>query len=116
MRLAACLGLIGMLMLAACKPAGDPGAPAPLPPVGEARIALDRMACEAGGGAFRQREGAGVWVCLRTPRDAGQACRTGTECEGACLARSMTCAPFVPLLGCHEVMTGSGLRVTECVQ
>lgn len=106
--------LIAGLALSGCKPGAD--APDPLPPVGEARIALDRAVCEKGGGSFKQMDGSGVWVCMKTPRDAGQACRTGADCESACLARSMTCAPFKPLLGCHEVITSSGLRVTECVE
>jgi hypothetical protein len=103
-----CLGLAG------CIP-GQEATPR-LEPVGEARIALDRAACEKRGGEFRKAGGGGVWVCLNRLSDAGKSCRTGSDCEGACLARSMSCAPLKPLIGCNEVITSSGLRVTECVE
>lgn len=102
------------LVLAGCIPGREPPA-APLPPVGEARVALERAACEKRGGEFR-KAGAGGWVCLIRLPDADKSCRTGADCAGACLARSMTCAPVKPLLGCNEVITSSGLRVRECVE
>ncbi|WP_415184034.1 hypothetical protein [Phaeovulum sp.] len=101
------------LMLAACQP--DPSTPK-LEPVGAARVALARSACEKGGGAFRQLGGAGAFICQRTPKDAGKSCTSDADCEGACLARSMTCAPVIPLPGCNDVLTNSGMRVTECVE
>lgn len=108
------LGL--MLVLAACKPAAEraTGADAPLPPVGEAKMALEQAACEKRGGQWVAEGGAKF--CLNRTRDAGKACRTGTDCQGDCLARSQTCAPVVPLVGCNEIVTSAGLRVTECVQ
>ena len=75
-----------------------------------------RAACLAEGGRFGRAAGGGARVCFRTPEDANRPCRTGAECEGACLARSRTCAPLVPLLGCHEVILSSGRVATECVE
>lgn len=102
-----------MVVLAACKPAAE-RAEAPLPPVGEAKMALEQAACEKRGGQW-VAEGAGKF-CLNRTRDAGKACRTGADCQGDCLARSQTCAPVTPLVGCNEIVTSGGLRVTECVQ
>lgn len=106
----AALGLI-VLALAACKPGEK--APEPLPPVGAARVALEKAACVKRGGDWAG--GAGAQFCLERLNDAGKACRTGADCAGACLARSMTCAPVRPLLGCNEIITSAGLRVSECV-
>ncbi|MDD8021700.1 MAG: hypothetical protein PHX82_01130 [Paracoccaceae bacterium] len=101
-----------VLALAGCKPAGD--TPPKLEPVGAALVAQQKMLCEGQGGDWvASTEGL---ICQHRPKDGGQSCRSGSDCEGACLARSMTCAPVVPLLGCNEVITASGLRVTECVE
>ncbi len=108
------LGWIALtLTLSACQP----DRPEPkLEPVGETRVTLERGQCEKSGGAFHQLTKSGAYVCQRIPRDAGKPCTGEQDCEGACLARSMTCAPVVPLVGCNEVLTNSGIRVTECVQ
>lgn len=98
------------LMLAACRQ----GADTQLSPVGAAGVAVERSACEARGGSFRNR-GAGILACFTTPRDAGKACRTSDDCTTACLARSMTCAPITPLIGCQEIMTNLGTRITQCI-
>lgn len=93
-------------------------ATAPAPAANAWPVAMDgaAQACTRSGGRFAAQGGGGAFACVRTPRDAGDSCRTGADCEGACLARSMTCAPVVPLFGCHEVVTASALRVTECLQ
>jgi len=106
------LAALVLIALAACKPGG--GDEAPLPAVGEARMALEQAACEKRGGNWI--EASGARLCATRTRDSGKSCRTGADCEGACLARSMTCAPVQPLTGCNEIITSAGLRVTECVQ
>lgn len=107
------LALLGLLVvLAACKP-GAGSAPETLPPVGEAALALQQMQCEKDGGQWARESGA--FSCVRPTKDAGKACRSGADCQGACLARSMTCAPVRPLLGCNEVLSGTGMRVNECI-
>ncbi len=83
----------------------------------DARFAAARAICKKDGGRFGRAPGGGeARICFRTPRDANEPCRTGADCEGACLARSRTCAPILPLLGCHDVILSNGLRATECVQ
>jgi hypothetical protein len=84
--------------------------PAPLPPA----LARQQAECVATGGALAERR-AGLFACTRPTRDNGRACRSGADCEGVCLARSMTCAPVTPLFGCHEVLDSRGARQTLCL-
>lgn len=99
------------LVLMGCKPGEE--RPAPLPPVGAAKLALEEAACLKRGGQWAGEGGA--QFCVERLPDAGKACRTGADCEGACLARSQSCAPVRPLLGCNDIITSAGLRVSECV-
>jgi hypothetical protein len=103
--------LMAALALAGCR---DAPAPAPLAPVGAAATEAARTACARGGGSLRPAAAGGALVCLRDTRDAGRACSRATDCEGACLARSRTCAPFTPLFGCNEILLADGRAVTEC--
>jgi hypothetical protein len=103
--------LAALFTLAACREAAPP---TPLEPVGPARMEAERLACERRGGSL-QASPRGTLACVRPMHDAGRQCRAAGECAGACLARSGTCAPFAPLLGCHEVLTQTGARVTECI-
>lgn len=95
---------------AAAAPAAAAPAPDPVP----AAIQGQKKTCERKGGRFAKHEKAG-WVCFVTPGDAGKSCRRSTDCEGACLAKSGTCAPVIPLYGCHEIFTREGARVTQCI-
>ena len=104
-------GLALGLALVACRPA--PSAPEP---VGAARVEVERARCEKGGGIYRSLGSNGGLFCQSVSKDAGRSCQRATDCESACLARSNTCAPFKPLVGCNEVLTATGLRVTECVE
>ena len=56
-----------------------------------------------------------AYTCVRITRDSGKQCRKGSECQGSCLARSMTCAPYDPLFGCNDVLQDDGSRVTLCI-
>jgi len=99
--------------LASCL---GPEEDAALPPVGEEAVALARAACQDRGGRFAPGGAAGTLTCFITPRDAGKQCRAAGDCSTACLARSNTCAPVTPLFGCHDILTASGARVTECIE
>jgi hypothetical protein len=105
--------LAALFMLVACREAE---APAPPEPVGAARIEAERAACERAGGRFEAAGPGRPLACVRLTPDAGRACAAATDCVGHCLARSGTCAPFTPLFGCHEVLTTTGARVTECLE
>ncbi|OCX64563.1 hypothetical protein BFP70_11045 [Thioclava sp. SK-1] len=100
------------LALWACQPDADPSAP--LPPVGEARMEMLQAQCLTNGGQWTST-GLGSLCVMRTG-DSGKSCQASTQCDGACLARSGTCSPVKPLLGCNDVLTSSGLRVNECVE
>ncbi|MFA7434506.1 MAG: hypothetical protein WCZ72_12450 [Gemmobacter sp.] len=103
--------LLVLLLLASCHEAPEPA----LDPVGPARIEALRQQCERGGGSFTPGR-AGLMACLHQTRDAGKQCRRAGDCEGECLARSGTCAPIRPLLGCQEVLTETGARLTQCIE
>lgn len=74
-----------------------------------------RAACARDGGRLTPR-GAGFFVCVHQTRDAGRQCVASADCEGVCLARSRTCAPMRPILGCQEVFTLPGRRETVCTE
>ncbi len=74
------------------------------------------LACVADGGRWGAGVREGTMVCYRTTRDGGEMCAASTDCEGSCLARSRTCAPVTPLLGCHEVLGSAGGRTTLCLE
>jgi hypothetical protein len=97
------------LLVAACQPEGD------LPPVGEELVALQKAQCEADGNIWGPAGGEGAFICFRRTRDGGARCTSAGDCSGVCLARSQTCSPFDPLIGCQEVLTASGTRAMMCV-
>jgi len=105
-------GAAALALLVACQP----GDGSDLPPVGEELVAVQKARCEARGGIWGRAgsEGAAGFVCFARTRDANQSCERGSDCAGLCLARSRTCAPFDPFLGCHEILTESGARATVC--
>ena len=86
----------------------------PAPDRPEAEKSAAQKTCEKKGGTYSRLGGA--FLCVRTTRDGGKACRTGRDCQGECLARSMTCAPLAPLLGCNEVVQDNGVRTTLCIE
>ena len=78
-------------------------------------LADERRECERSGGNWGLRAGDSLFVCFRETRDANQRCSIASDCEGMCLARSQTCSPIEPFLGCHEILTEGGARATQCV-
>ncbi|SEC02630.1 hypothetical protein [Rhodobacter sp. 24-YEA-8] len=74
-----------------------------------------RLTCEKAGGNWA-KTGSGFNSCVWSTKDSGKRCTASTQCEGQCLARSGTCAPFTPLFGCSEILDDSGRRMTECLQ
>ncbi len=78
-------------------------------------LADQRDACESSGGRWGARTGGILFICYRPTRDANQQCRASTDCQSICLARSRTCAPTEPFLGCHEILTDSGQTATQCI-
>ncbi|SNX68982.1 hypothetical protein SAMN05878503_102422 [Cereibacter ovatus] len=72
-----------------------------------------QIACEKKGGSYVAVKS--LYTCVRVPRDAGKACISGAECSGECLARSKTCAPYDPLVGCNDILDDFGRRMTLCL-
>lgn len=97
--------------LAACKMDQPPQ----LPPAGKAMETQQDDACVASGGVWSDENGNKTRVCIHYTKDSGKSCTRSSQCDGACLARSGTCSPIRPLLGCQDILTDSGLRMTQCV-
>lgn len=112
-RLKAVLTAIAALafLATACMP--QPGGD--LPPVGAELVAQEKARCERGGGIWGRGGAGGGFVCFQRTRDANQSCTRESDCQSFCLARSRTCAPLVPFLGCHDVLTDNGTRAMVCV-
>jgi len=78
-------------------------------------LAEQRQACERTGGRWGAKSGGILFTCYRPTSDANRSCRVSSDCESLCLARSRTCAPTDPFLGCHEILTEGGGRATQCI-
>ena len=98
-------------MSAGARVADTPATPPPPEPV----KSPSQIACEKKGGRFAKAGNATPVVSVRETRVGGKSCRRETDCEGLCLARSRSCSPITPVLGCQKSLTRDGLRVTECV-
>jgi hypothetical protein len=73
-----------------------------------------QIACEKKKGNWSSAGGKSR-ICIFNTKDAGKQCTRESDCEGACLARSGSCSPIRPLLGCNEILQDDGARVTLCI-
>lgn len=89
-----------------------PEAAAPVP---EKLKSAAQLACEKKRDLWVKAGDSGASACVRRMKDAGKRCTTGKQCQGECLARSGTCAPYQPLFGCNEVLQDNGVRTTLCL-
>lgn len=89
-----------------------PEAAAPVP---EARKSPAQLACERKGDLWVKAGTSAAFACVTRTRDAGKRCTSGRQCQGECLARSGTCAPYQPLFGCNDILQDNGVRMTLCL-
>ena len=75
----------------------------------------EAKACVKRGGLWVHAGKSIAFTCVKLTRDSGKQCRRDSDCQGACLERSMTCAPHDPLFGCNEILQDDGARVTLCI-
>lgn len=75
-----------------------------------------QKACEKKGGTWAGTGKGDLRICVFPTKDAGKQCTRESQCDGVCLARSGTCAPVKPLLGCNEILQDNGARVTLCIE
>lgn len=90
--------------------AGELAEPPPAP-----ALSPEAQACVKRGGRWVGTGASGLMACVRITRDAGKSCRRQGDCQGYCLARSRTCAPYTPLFGCNDVLGPNGERTTICL-
>ena len=74
-----------------------------------------QLACERRKGLWSEAGANGASFCQTRTRDGGKSCTRSTQCEGYCLAKSNTCAPATPLLGCHDILNEDGKFLTQCI-
>jgi hypothetical protein len=82
----------------------------------EAPKSAEQTLCERSGGQWATVGESGAHSCIRPTRDGGESCTKQGDCQGMCLARSGTCAPFAPLFGCNDVLDKQGRRMTLCIE
>ena len=101
--------------------AAPPAEPAPKPEPAPAKVVktpktADQIACEKRGGSYVGAGTSGLMTCQTPTRDGGKQCRAAGDCDGICLARSRTCAPVKPLMGCNEILQNDGSRAELCIE
>jgi hypothetical protein len=61
----------------------------------------------------------GQLTCFRSTPDAGQLCRSGSDCAGLCLAvpgrATGQCSAEDPIFGCFELLGEAGERMGLCI-
>jgi hypothetical protein len=114
----------GVVAPAAAAPQATPRTPPPPEPVlantperddWEPPRTAAHVACELAGGNFVAAGRGRAKTCQYPTKDGGKQCSTSNQCEGVCLARSRTCAPVNPLLGCNEVLQADGRQTRLCL-
>lgn len=110
------------------RPATGPAAPTPaaetaaapaaetVPEAAPVVVPPEQALCEKSGGQWAEMNGSTGHVCAHKLRDSGKSCRRKGDCLGECLARSHTCAPIAPLMGCNDILQADGTEVTLCLQ
>lgn len=98
---------------AVAEPPPPPPPEAPAPPV-VAKSPAHQL-CEKKGGRWSMAGSAKASFCQTPTKDAGKSCRKETDCNGYCLAKSGTCAPYTPLFGCNDILTAEGRMITQCI-
>ncbi len=97
------------------KPDEEEAIEEPAPVVSRPTASPEQVrACERKRGTLT-KTGAGFYVCVQQTGQGQKACSSASDCKGACLARSGTCAPFTPLLGCNDIITERGGMATVCI-
>ncbi|MDJ0631323.1 MAG: hypothetical protein QNJ44_23915 [Rhodobacter sp.] len=102
-----------LVLLMSCQQGQDDGGTVSTGTPTDAETA--QQACESRGGRFASAGASGAKVCVTRTRDANKVCTASSQCEGVCLARSGTCAPVTPLLGCNDIITSGGGMATVCL-
>ncbi len=90
-------------------------AAAPRPEVTVVPVSPQQLSCEKSGAQWATAGDSGANLCVRRTRDGGKSCSKKSDCSGQCLARSETCSPIEPMIGCNDVLDSDGRMVTLCL-
>jgi len=80
-----------------------------------APISPKQALCEKTGGQWAAAGDTGASLCVKRTKDAGKRCDSKNDCQGQCLARSQTCSPIDPMIGCNDILQKDGRMVTLCL-
>lgn len=83
--------------------------------VPEAPKSPEQLICEKTKGQWAAAGDSGASLCVKRTRDGGKQCSKKGECQGQCLARSGTCSPIDPMIGCNDILEADGRMVTLCL-
>lgn len=78
-------------------------------------VDIQRASCLEREGRFGEGTAEGTFLCYLNTKDAEKSCSKSTDCDGECLARSRTCSPIKPILGCQDILSSSGKTSRLCV-
>jgi hypothetical protein len=98
------------------NPPANPPTQTPDPQAAAKPVPPEQALCEKAGGQWAEMPASSGRICLHRTRDAGKVCHRKRDCQGECLARSGTCSPITPLVGCNDVLQADGTEVTLCLQ
>ena len=70
--------------------------------------------CSRSGGVWATLPETGLNLCVNPTGEGAKSCSSKNDCKSECLAKSKTCAPFKPLIGCNEVLGSNGSTQTLC--
>ncbi|RMF37603.1 MAG: hypothetical protein D6754_09070 [Alphaproteobacteria bacterium] len=84
------------------------------PPVSRVQFPQDADRCASQNGRWGLHGLSGEPSCVLPAPDAGRACTRPADCLGGCLADSLTCAPEIPLFGCHNLVQPNGRPAEIC--
>lgn len=102
--------------LADTPPDAAPADPLQAEPAASAVVkSASQLACEKRKGIWSSTGGGTAAFCQTPTRDGGKQCRASTDCAGYCLAKSGTCAPVTPMMGCHDILNEDGRMLTQCI-
>ena len=78
-------------------------------------VSPQQLACEKSGAQWATAGDSGANLCVKRTPDGGKHCSKKSDCSGQCLARSETCSPIDPMIGCNDVLDSDGRLETLCL-
>ncbi len=88
--------------------------PSPSPVITTETAPDTEALCLAAGGRWALGGRSRQKLCFLPNADAGKSCKRASDCEGACLSETHSCAPEHPLFGCYGYLDEAGHELMIC--